>query len=570
MTRATIEACQARDDAGLRTAVVGIATQALDTATKSLDYKAMVNDQWHQRALDQLLDSRVDIAIEEVTGETSWTERLQSLTSTEQAQKLATSVAERVYRSDAVKSAIEDLASGVAKEVGKTIEFASSDATAPLLECLKAFVGPRYGASVAEALSGEAGKDIAISPKPGTGDVSAGSVLKESGGSLAGATILIVRRQLANLAARVGQRIVGSILSRLVSVVAGGVGLVLIAKDIWDFRNGVLPIIATEMKATATKEKVREELATTLAQQMNEHIKEIAGATADNVIAIWQSFKRAHALVLRIAEQNGEFRSFLDGVKPTAIPRLDEIVSLIVVSEGENAVLTRLKDGTLNTAVHLMPEKGLEIARDTKSVADGLDWSALAGDRLDQVTEYELHRRTSPKQLTRAGLDRILALNDRSAIVRIASVPAAARDTLFSVSNADLATIVRNLSADELTSLAGYLSGLQTAPRQKVLQAVASNPEKMQVLASEAVRDRIISSADQSAAAEMMLRPASSIAPRQFYEDAKLVWQGRVAPLLLWNKHPQGVAAVGLLALIVLAWFTRLLRPRRPTTTKSA
>ena len=34
-------------------------------------------------------------------------------------------------------------------------------------------------------------------------------------------------------------------LGRLVSVVAGGVGLVLIAKDIWDFRHGVLPIIAT-------------------------------------------------------------------------------------------------------------------------------------------------------------------------------------------------------------------------------------------------------------------------------------------------------------------------------------
>ena len=35
----------------------------------------------------------------------------------------------------------------------------------------------------------------------------------------------------------------------------------LIAKDIWDFRYGVLPIIATEMKSADTKEKVRAELA---------------------------------------------------------------------------------------------------------------------------------------------------------------------------------------------------------------------------------------------------------------------------------------------------------------------
>ena len=570
LTRATIDACQASDDAGLRAAVTGIATEALQKATKTLDYKALVDDQWRQRNIDQLLDTRVDIAIDEVTNETSWTERLQSLTNSEQAQKLATSVAERVYRSDAVKSAIEDLATGVAKEVGKTIEFASSDASAPLLACLKAFVGPRYGTSVAEALSGEAGKDIIIDPKQGAGDVTAGSVLAETGGGLAGATILIVRRQLANLAARVGQRIVGSILSRLVSVVAGGVGLVLIAKDIWDFRNGVLPIIATEMKAPATKEKVREELATTLAEQMNGHLKEIATATADNVINVWQSFKRAHALVLRIAEGNPAFRTFLDSVKPSAIPRLDEVVSIVVGSEGEPAIMNRLKDGTLNTAVHTMPEKGLEIARDTRSVADGLDWSALAGNKLDQVTTYELHRRMSPRELTREGLDRILSLGDRSAIVRISSVPAKARDTLFSVGNKDLAVLVRSLSADELTSLAGYLTGLQSQPRQKVLSAVAANPEKMQVLASDTVRDRIIASADQGAAAEMMLRPSSGLSPRQFAEDARLVWDGRVSPLLLWNKHPQGVIALGLLALFVLAWFARLLRPRRPPAAPTA
>ena len=136
----------------------------------------------------------------------------------------------------------------------------------------------------------------------GSIDVSAGSVLKETSGGLAGATILIVRRQLANLATRVGQRIVGSVLSRLVSVVAGGVGLVLIAKDIWEFRNGVLPIIATEMKSPATKEKVREELASTLAEQMNDHVKDIASAAADHVIEVWQTFRRAHALVLRIAD----------------------------------------------------------------------------------------------------------------------------------------------------------------------------------------------------------------------------------------------------------------------------
>ncbi|RUO97332.1 hypothetical protein [Hyphomicrobium sp.] len=563
ISRAEYEACQAKDDNALRTAVVAIATDALTNGTRSLDYRALVAEQWRVRNLDQIIDTRVDIAISDVTNETSWSDRLQSLAYSEKAQQLATMVAERVYRSDAVKTGIEELAAGVAKEVGKTIEFASSDAAQPLLDCLKAYVGPRYGSAVASALAGDASKGVIVDPSKGSGNVSAGSVLNETSGGLAGATILIVRRQLANLASRVGQRIVGSVLSRLVSVVAGGVGLVLIAKDLWDFRNGVLPIIAQEMKAPATKDKVKDELAITLNQQMNDHVKEIAEAAADQVIEVWQSFRRAHALVLRLAEQNGEFRAFLDGVKPEALPRLDEVVSILMASEGEGAILKRLQDGSLNAAVHLMPEKGMEIARDLKSIQAGLDWSALAGDQLPTVVNYELHKRIEPKDLTRASLDRILALQDRTAIIKIASVPASARDLLFTLNSNDLNALLRSLSDDELEALAGYLSGLKPGAREKVLQLVAAEPVKMQVLASKRVRERIIGSRDQSAAVDMMLAPNLGLSTGALVRDATLAWEGRVDPFLLWDKHPAAASLAGILGLIMLFWVGRLFRPRR-------
>ena len=563
-TRAEYEACQTQDEGALRKAVISIVSEQLDKGTKSIDYAALVGDQWRNHSLDQVIDTRVDIAVEEVKSETSWTERLQSLADAETSQKLATAVAERVYRSDTVKVAIEELATGVAREVGKTVELAGSDASTPLVECLRAFVGPRYGSAVAEALAGDASATVTLKPASGEGDVSAGAVLKQSTGGLAGATILIVRRQLANLATRVGQRIVGSVLSRLVSVVAGGVGLVLIAKDLWDFRHGVLPIIASEMKAPATKDKVREEIATVLSQQMGEHIKEIATSSADQVVEIWQSFRRAHALVLQIADSHPEFRKFLDGVKPAALPRLDEVVSILSSGgDGQAAVLRSLGDGSLNEAVHTMPPQGLEIARNLRSVQKALSWSTLAGDNLGRVLDYELHRRIDPNELTKASLDRILALGDRGSIMRIAAVPAQARDALFSLSNADLNALVRALSEGELTALAGYLKDLPQGPREKILRAVAANPARMQVLASSKVRERIIASSDQSAAAEMMLEPAVGISPKMFVEDAKLVWEGRVSPLLLWDKHPQAVAGGALVLLLILSWFGRLFRPRR-------
>lgn len=564
ISRAEYEACQARDDAGLRTAVVAIATDAITNGTKTIDYGALVDTQWRERNLDQIIDNRVDIAVTEITNETSWTDRLKTLADNEKAQQLATAVAERVYRSDAVKTAIADLASGVAKEVGKSIEFASTDATDTLLQCLKAFVGPRYGGAVANVLAGDASRSVNVDPNKASGKVSAGSVLNESTGGLAGATILIVRRQLANLAQRVGQRIVGSVLSRVVSVVAGGVGLVLIAKDLWDFRNGVLPIIATEMKSPATKVKVREELANTLATQMNDHIKEIAEATADQVIEVWQTFRRAHALVLQIADQNGDFRAFLDRVDPQSLPRLDEVVSILAASEGQDSILRRLQDGSLNQAVHLMPDKGLQIARETNSVATGLAWTALAGKRLDRVVDYELHRRMSTKDLTTGSLDRILDLNDRAAITKIAGVPAAARDALFSLDVTDLNLLLRSLSEDEIESLAGYLDGLRPGPREAVLKTIAASPAKMQLLASRSIREGIIASQDQEMAARMMLADSSGLSPRAVVDDARLVFDGRVAPSLLWSKHPQAIVAAGLLSLIVLAWFARLFRRRRP------
>src|SRR5262249_38577809 len=112
ISRADYDACQAKDDNALRAAVVRIATDAITNGTKSIDYNALVADQWRLRNLDQIIDSGVDIAVNEVANETSWSDRLQSLAYAEKSQELATMVTERVYRSDAVKAAIADLAGG--------------------------------------------------------------------------------------------------------------------------------------------------------------------------------------------------------------------------------------------------------------------------------------------------------------------------------------------------------------------------------------------------------------------------------------------------------------------------
>ena len=567
MTRADYESCQAQDEQAFRKAIEQITIKALGAGLEGFDYKAAVADEWRKGSLDQIVDSRVDIAVAEVRDATSWGSLIQSLASREKAQELATAVAERVYRSDAIKEAIEGLAVGVAGSVGTAIELASRDAAGPALTCLQAFLGPRYGSTVSRSVATEAGRQFDLESAASGAEITSGDLVKQSSGGLAGAAILLVRRQLATLGTRIGQRLVGAILSRLVSVVAGGIGVVLIAKDIWDLRHGVLPIIATEMKSQSSKETVRAELAKGIAEQIGEHVKEIGAKSAEGVIAIWHEFRAAHAKALEIAERNERFRGFLDSLPPAMLGRLDETLALVLAAEGEPGVLRRLEDGTLDEAVNRLHPAGLEIARETRSLESALAWAGVAGERLSEVAALGLHRRAEPASFTRTSLERVLGLGDRLASVRLAGIPQAARDSLLDLDDAQLKGLARGLSEEELSTLARYLTGLEAGPRDKVLRAVAAAPARMQLLASQRVRDAVLASRDQSAAVDMMLRADGLLDPRAAYQDMLLAWEGRIAPLLVWEKHPAAVVGLGLVVLILLAMLRRLLRPRRAART---
>jgi nitrogen regulatory protein PII-like uncharacterized protein len=564
MTRDEYEACQARDENGFRSAIEQLTRRGLETGLANVDYKALVADEWRRGNIDDIIDREVDRAIGEVRDESGWFKLWSTLASREKAQELATTAAERVYRSEPMKKVIEALATGLGKEIGKRIELAIIDTAGPATQCMQAFLGRRYGTTVARIVADGAGKEYTVDPLKGGAQVSTGQVLVEGSEGIAGTVVLVVRRQLANMATRIGQRIVGSILSRLVSVVAGGIGLVLIAKDIWDFRHGVLPIIATEMKSKETKDKVREELAKSIAEQIHDSIKEISDKTAERVVDIWLEFRRAHAKVVDLADRQDGFRGFLETVKPDDMPRLDEIVALVLASEGEAGVLKRLDDGTLHRAVTALPPGSLEIAREARSLETALQWSAVAGDSLPKVVEFEVHRRAKPEDFTRASLQRLFGLEDRLAITRLASLTPAARTPLFELETPELKSLARVLDENQLDSLSRYLTSLDKASAQRVLRAVAQTPARMAELGKPRVRDAILASSDQAAAVGMMLQASSMPDPNLMMDHLRLVLDGRVSPLLLWEKHPVTLIAAPFLALLLLLMLKRLLLGTRP------
>ncbi len=564
ITRAEYEACQTRDEAGFRMAIEAVTTGALKRGLQGLDYRVVVNDEWRKGNFDEVLTRRVDASIEELRNETSWKDLITSLASKDTAQQLAQSAAERVFRSDDIKRAIEGLAVGVGREIGKRIELATGDTAEPAIQCLQAFLGPRYGSTVAGVVSKDAGREFQIDPTKASATVSTGQVIASSSEGIAGAVILIVRRQLANLATRVGQRLVGAVLGRLVAVVAGGIGVVLIAKDLWELRNGVLPIIATEMKSAATRDKVQDELAKAIGEQIGEHVREIGSKTAERVVEIWHDFRRAHAKVLDIAEKDEKFRRFLDAVKPENLSRLDEVAALVLASEGETAILKRLDDGTLLEAVERLPGPAFDIAREQRSLEIAFKWQALAGPALPRVIEYEIYRRNSPDEFTKSSLARLLKLDDRLAITRLATLKTGVREPLLELDDPSLLKLGRAFGENDLASLSGYLTGLEGAARQRLLIAVVEAPAKLANVTPQAVREAILASRDQAAALGVMLRADSIFDFFQFRDDIVLVKDGKISPRILWARYPVALSLFAAIAFVLLMLLRRLIFGRRP------
>ena len=156
----------------------------------------------------------------------------------------------------------------------------------------------------------------------------------------------------------------------------------------------------------------------------------------------------------------------------------------------------------------------------------------------------------------------MFALDDRLAIARLASLPREARETLFELDTSNLKSLARALPEGELATLSRYLTGLDKIPRERVLKTVAASPARMQVLASDRVRDAVLASTDQTAAVDMLLR-AGGDTPAEIADDVRLAIGGKVSPVLIWERHPV-VTIMGLLPILVVLLLLRRIFSVRP------
>ncbi len=183
----------------------------------------------------------------------------------------------------------------------------------------------------------------------------------------------------------------------------------------------------------------------------------------------------------------------------------------------------------------------MQIAREQQSLSEALAWTALAGDQIDKVIANAIHKRARAQSFSQASLERVLALDDRLAINRVAAIDRDARNVLLELERDKLVGLARTLGEAELGMLARYLTGLRLDARQRLLRIIGDEPAKMRNLLSPRVREAILASRDQLAAVGMMLTETAALDFVSMSEHAGLVWSGEVSPILLWDRHPGGV-----------------------------
>lgn len=557
--------CRQLDDENVRAAIKSITEQRLTAALSGLNYAALVQRHWADTNVERRIDEQIDTAIKEVRAETDWFDRAYSTISRSQAKEFAVAVAEKTYNSEAFRNAMAELTGAIGEDIGSRLEKAAAEASSPAVSCMRLALEARYGGAIAQSFVQQSEQTLDVAAQTGTPDITAGDLVFQGSEAIGGLLLVMTRRMIARMVAQMGRRLAGAIATRIVSSFTGLIGLALIVKDLIDAGKGVFPLIEERMKSDESKKLIKTEIAESISGFVDDNIETISQETAANMFAMWQSFQERYDLLLSLADKNAAFKDFLGAREAGELAKLGEIVELIVEQEGEPAVFRRLEDGSLITALDQLTLDGVEIARQTRSVDTAIAWSKLAGERIDDVLKFDIYSRIMPEQISSAELDRLISVDDRTAVYRLAALPAKARERLLSLPPEEIRSLARRLEEEELLALSRYQNELPDAASRALLQSVSANPERMEKFARRGVQDAVLASADENAAVDMLLNPGGTFSLFGMVDNFGKVRAGQVQPRVFLEAYMWTLAVTAAALLIFLILVARLIRGRRTT-----
>ncbi len=559
-TVVTIDECRNLSDAEVRDRIRDVASTSLRSELGSIDFPALVNMYWAKADVNGRIDREIDAAIALVRSDTSWTDRAYSTVSSSAAKRYATAVAEKTYNSQGFKDALNEMATGVARDAGAQIEKATAKISNPIIACVQTALQSRYGAAIAQVFAQESQKNLEAGPEQQPVKIDTSDLVVSNAASISGLVLVVTRRVIGKVVQTVGARIAGVVASELVSAVAGLVGLALIAKDIYDAGDGVFPIIAERMKADETKLMIKDEIGKTIQSDIGQQVGQIAQETSERIYSVWLDFKQKYNRLLSLSEKNPAFAEFLKDRRLDQLGKLGQIVDILYGTEGEKKLMERVANGSLNRALLDLTEPGLVIAEEQKSIDKALRWTALAGKDLPRAVDLGVYRWLPLEGLTSETLQKILSINDRIAVARIANLDAQSRDLILSFPADQMREFARRLNDRQLAAFADYERNLEPNAAKRLLRAVTDDPSVMLDLTTEGLRDAILGSRDQLAALTMILHDDASLFNySRVLKDAGLVKNGLVSYRVFWERYWVAMLIAAFVLIVLLSWLRRLL-----------
>ena len=556
----TIDECRNLSDIEVRDRIKEVASTSLKAEFTAINYSALVNLYWAKADVSARIDREIDAAIQLVRTDTSWVDRAYSTVSQSAAKRYATAVADKTYNSQGFKDALNEMATGVAKDAGAQIEKATAKISNPIISCVQTALQSRYGGAIANVFAEESQKRIEATAEQQPVKIETSDLVANNAASISGLVLVVTRRVIGKVVQSVGARIAGVVASRIVSAVAGIVGLALIAKDVYEAGDGVFPIIAERMKAEETKGVIKDEIGKTIQADIGQQVETIAQETAERLYAVWLDFKQKYNRLISLSEKSPPFSEFLKDRRLDQIGRLGQIVDILYGTEGEKKLIERVSNGSLNKALLDLTDTGLVIAEEQKSIDKALRWTALAGKDLPRVVDLGVYRWLPVDGLTSETLQKILSVNDRIAVARIANLDTQSRDFILSLPADQMRDLARRLNDRQLAAFADYERNLEPNAAKRLLRAVADDPSVMLDLTTEGIRDAIFNSRDHVAALNMILHDDASLFNySRILKDAELVQHGLVSYRVFWERYWVGVLIACFVVLVLLSWLRRLL-----------
>ena len=299
----TIDECRALSDTDVHDRIRELASTNLKAELTAIDYPALVDKHWLKADVGARLDREVDAAIAAVRANSSWVDRAYSTVSKTAAGRYAAAVADKTYNSEGFKAALDELATGVAKDAGTQIEAATTKVANPIIACVQTALQSRYGGAIAQVFVQESQRNLEARAEQPAVKIGTSDLVINNAASISGIVLIVTRRVIASLIQSIGTRIAGVVASRIVASVAGLIGLALIAKDLYEAGDGVFPIIASRMKADETKTLIKDELGKSIQADITQQVGNIAQETSDRIYSVWLDFKQKYKLLLSLSEK---------------------------------------------------------------------------------------------------------------------------------------------------------------------------------------------------------------------------------------------------------------------------